>query len=180
MIITSFSDFILFYNSKNRHLKFLNLSPQGLISSPFISSSSFQLYLISFVRDLRPGCGLPSFAFVGMASQQLFFYDPSKCCENKLKIEHNLQTPEPLQNLAAESWAAKTSNLIFAVNYLSNCPKAYNLVYKATYKGKIPLSSKAFYCQQGCFDFRSVKRYLILNSKEYLPKLPEHTDFFVF
>ena len=30
----SFSDFILFYyNSKNRHLKFLNLSPQGLISS---------------------------------------------------------------------------------------------------------------------------------------------------
>ena len=29
----SFSDFILFYNSKNRHLEFLNLSPQGLISS---------------------------------------------------------------------------------------------------------------------------------------------------
>ena len=28
-----FSDFILFYNSKNRHLEFLNLSPQGLISS---------------------------------------------------------------------------------------------------------------------------------------------------
>ena len=29
----SFSDFILFYNSKNRHFEFLNLSPQGLISS---------------------------------------------------------------------------------------------------------------------------------------------------
>ena len=29
----SFSDFILFHNSKNRHLEFLNLSPQGLISS---------------------------------------------------------------------------------------------------------------------------------------------------
>ena len=29
----SFSNFILFYNSKNRHLEFLNLSPQGLISS---------------------------------------------------------------------------------------------------------------------------------------------------
>ena len=29
----SFTDFILFYNSKNRHLEFLNLSPQGLISS---------------------------------------------------------------------------------------------------------------------------------------------------
>ena len=29
----SFLDFILFYNSKNRHLEFLNLSPQGLISS---------------------------------------------------------------------------------------------------------------------------------------------------
>ena len=29
----SFSDFILFYNSKKRHLEFLNLSPQGLISS---------------------------------------------------------------------------------------------------------------------------------------------------
>ena len=33
LIITSFSDFILSYNSKNRHLEFLNLSPQGLISS---------------------------------------------------------------------------------------------------------------------------------------------------
>ena len=30
----SFSDFISFYNSKDRHLEFLNLSPQGLISSP--------------------------------------------------------------------------------------------------------------------------------------------------
>ena len=29
----SFIDFILFYNSKNRHIEFLNLSPQGLISS---------------------------------------------------------------------------------------------------------------------------------------------------
>ena len=29
----SFSDFISFYNSKERHLEFLNLSPQGLISS---------------------------------------------------------------------------------------------------------------------------------------------------
>ena len=29
------SFFILFYNSKNRHLKFLNLSPQGLISSTY-------------------------------------------------------------------------------------------------------------------------------------------------
>ena len=29
----SFSDFISFYNSKDRHLEFLNLSPQGLISS---------------------------------------------------------------------------------------------------------------------------------------------------
>ena len=29
----SFSDFILFHNSNNRHLKHLNLSPQGLISS---------------------------------------------------------------------------------------------------------------------------------------------------
>ena len=29
----SFLDFILFYNSKNRHLEFLNLSPQGLISN---------------------------------------------------------------------------------------------------------------------------------------------------
>ena len=28
-----FSDFILFYDSKNRHLEFLNLSPQDLISS---------------------------------------------------------------------------------------------------------------------------------------------------
>ena len=29
----SFSHFILFYNYKKRHLEFLNLSPQGLISS---------------------------------------------------------------------------------------------------------------------------------------------------
>ena len=29
----SFSDFISFYKSKDRHLEFLNLSPQGLISS---------------------------------------------------------------------------------------------------------------------------------------------------
>ena len=34
----SFSDFILFYNSKNRHLEFLNLSPQGLISSSVYST----------------------------------------------------------------------------------------------------------------------------------------------
>ena len=33
IIKLSFSDFILFYNSKKRHLEFLNLSPQGLISS---------------------------------------------------------------------------------------------------------------------------------------------------
>ena len=33
LIITSFSDFILSYNSKKSHLEFLNLSPQGLISS---------------------------------------------------------------------------------------------------------------------------------------------------
>ena len=33
IIKLSFSDFILFYNSKNRHLEFLNLSPRGLISS---------------------------------------------------------------------------------------------------------------------------------------------------
>ena len=33
IIKLSFSDFILFYNSENRHLEFLNLSPQGLISS---------------------------------------------------------------------------------------------------------------------------------------------------
>ena len=32
----SFSDFISFYNCKNRHLEFLNLSPQGLISSVVI------------------------------------------------------------------------------------------------------------------------------------------------
>ena len=32
----SFSHYILFYNSKNRHLEFLNLSPQGLISSKYI------------------------------------------------------------------------------------------------------------------------------------------------
>jgi hypothetical protein len=36
----SFSDFILFYNSKNRHLEFLNLSPQGLISSVYILANS--------------------------------------------------------------------------------------------------------------------------------------------
>ena len=38
----SFSDFILFYNSKNRHLEFLNLSPQGLISSITIRLKIFK------------------------------------------------------------------------------------------------------------------------------------------
>ena len=36
----SFSDFILFYNSKDRHLEFLNLSPQGLISSYYKNCNS--------------------------------------------------------------------------------------------------------------------------------------------
>ena len=35
----SFSDLILSYNSKNRHLEFLNLSPQGLISSVIYEKS---------------------------------------------------------------------------------------------------------------------------------------------
>ena len=34
-------DKIIFYNSKNRHLKFLNLSPQGLISSNYNSCHLF-------------------------------------------------------------------------------------------------------------------------------------------
>ena len=46
----SFSDFILFYNSKNRHLEFLNLSPQGLISSIFYD----QLMRISFILFTEP------------------------------------------------------------------------------------------------------------------------------
>ena len=33
-------DFILFCNSKNRHLEFLNLSPQGLISSTHNAEST--------------------------------------------------------------------------------------------------------------------------------------------
>ena len=40
----SFSDFILFYNSKNRHLEFLNLSPQGLISSYIYN---FKIFILS-------------------------------------------------------------------------------------------------------------------------------------
>ena len=32
-MVAMYQNFILFYNSKNRHLEFLNLSPQGLISS---------------------------------------------------------------------------------------------------------------------------------------------------
>ena len=48
LIITSFSDFILSYNSKNRHLEFLNLSPQGLISS--------MLYL-RLIGQIREGQG---------------------------------------------------------------------------------------------------------------------------
>ena len=42
----SFLDFILFYNSKNRHLEFLNLSPQGLISSVRNDWLSVYLYIL--------------------------------------------------------------------------------------------------------------------------------------
>ena len=53
----SFSDFILFYNSKNRHLEFLNLSPQGLISSVFNRKPSFlRRYLGLFSYFHPPGC----------------------------------------------------------------------------------------------------------------------------
>ena len=48
----SFTDFILFYNSKNRHLEFLNLSPQGLISSTLEThseASNAQLWLVNQV-----------------------------------------------------------------------------------------------------------------------------------
>ena len=44
LIITSFSDFILSYNSKNRHLEFLNLSPQGLISSSLDNSEGMTIF----------------------------------------------------------------------------------------------------------------------------------------
>ena len=41
----SFSHFILSYNSKNRHLEFLNLSPQGLISSlSYLSPRTISIY----------------------------------------------------------------------------------------------------------------------------------------
>ena len=43
----SFSDFILFYISKNRHLKFLNLSPQGLISSIQKEPSCLLLFMLT-------------------------------------------------------------------------------------------------------------------------------------
>ena len=46
IIKSSFSDLILFYNSKNRHLEFLNLSPQGLISS--ILDKETMMLLIAF------------------------------------------------------------------------------------------------------------------------------------
>ena len=56
----SFSDFILFYNSKNRHLEFLNLSPQGLISSTFYRyiflSALIMLSNVSWVIELLT-CG---------------------------------------------------------------------------------------------------------------------------
>ena len=42
----SFSDFILFYNSKDRHLEFLNLSPQGLLSSMIIWATKCTIVLL--------------------------------------------------------------------------------------------------------------------------------------
>ena len=50
----SFTDFILFYNYKNRHLEFLNLSPQGLISSSLYRASldsKFMLKIVYWVRE---------------------------------------------------------------------------------------------------------------------------------
>ena len=44
----SFSYFILFYNSKNRHLEFLNLSPQGLISSITKVAVTVVTYLFNY------------------------------------------------------------------------------------------------------------------------------------
>ena len=64
----SFSDFILFYNSKNRHLEFLNLSPQGLISSTF--------YCCTIVWSLAcRSLSAPSFSILWLESplKQYFF-----------------------------------------------------------------------------------------------------------
>ena len=44
----SFSDFILFHNSKNRHLEFLNLSPQGLISINLYWPAKHRQQFLSF------------------------------------------------------------------------------------------------------------------------------------
>ena len=49
----SFSDFILFYNSKNRHLEFLNLSPQGLISSKLIIQNRKQSVIKKFGQKVE-------------------------------------------------------------------------------------------------------------------------------
>ena len=55
LIKLSCSDFILFYNSKNRHLEFLNLSPQGLISSIYYLGLCFKIIkrLIVFLTHLN-------------------------------------------------------------------------------------------------------------------------------
>ena len=54
LIITSFSDFILSYNSKNRHLEFLNLSPQGLISSPqYLGRLQVRLSIVLMYNDAK-------------------------------------------------------------------------------------------------------------------------------
>ena len=78
----SFSDFILFYNSKNRHLKFLNLSPQGLISSIWNSRSNLiqantSILNISFIPNFLSRCILRASAIAYDRVDNVFMVNPT-------------------------------------------------------------------------------------------------------
>ena len=73
--IKSWGSHILFYNSKDRHLEFLNLSPQGLISSECIMFGTFELRRYRcgstyYYSNLKMRCN-----FQSLLNKSLVFYN---------------------------------------------------------------------------------------------------------
>ena len=122
---------ILFYNSKNRHLKFWNLSPQGLISSSLYSlpylqpheeipKKFFSIFMTGIISWIKPkaGQGWPLGTF-------------SKCKHNEVKKGFALTLP----SASFDCW-----NSSFTLFLLCQ-PSAYKLwleSYKLIFHTKSP------------------------------------------
>ena len=156
----SFSDFILFHNSKNRHLEFLNLSPQGLISSSGKKANKTILLTnhctIFGTPCLTPSNILPFYVTTETGSiQEPSFAALSTLVSRNMKVDRKkyFSTSVILELLAALSivldyyglWAWTVSGFstnnnhggFFLIFEKKNCEKKIRQITMVTVKGSL-------------------------------------------